>query len=97
MHRESLFTILEGIVDTDKYWNPVFFPFVMKDKTWEGRIPKGTPMCQVIPFKRDEWKMNLKPEFENSYKKEEVSKIANMVGHGIDIYKKNWWTRKHFD
>ena len=97
MHRDSLFTILEGIVDTDKYIHPVFFPFVMKDKTWEGIIPAGTPICQVVPFKRDLWKMKLIENIDNDYKTAYVDKIAKMVGHGIDIYKKNWWTRKHFD
>jgi hypothetical protein len=59
MHRESVFTILPGIVDTDHYSAPVNFPFVLNDATWEGLIPAGTPMAQVIPFKRDDWKMSI--------------------------------------
>jgi hypothetical protein len=58
-HRESPFSILEGIVDTDTYDNAVNFPFVMKDTKFEGLIPAGTPIAQVIPFKRDSWKMEL--------------------------------------
>jgi len=59
MHRESVFTILPGVVDTDEYTAPVNFPFVLNDVTFEGLIPAGTPMAQVIPFKRDSWKMEL--------------------------------------
>ena len=59
LHRESLFTILPGIVDTDTYTPPVNFPFVINDPTFEGIIPKGTPIAQVIPFKRDNWQMEI--------------------------------------
>jgi hypothetical protein len=59
MHRPSPFTILDGIVDTDKYDAPVNFPFVLNDWSFEGLIPAGTPLAQVIPFKRDSWKMSI--------------------------------------
>ena len=55
-HRESVFTILPGIVDTDQYYAPVNFPFVINDPLFEGLRPAGTPIAQVIPFKRDSWK-----------------------------------------
>jgi hypothetical protein len=58
-HRDSVFTILPGVVDTDKYNAPVNFPFVLNDINFEGLIPAGTPMAQVIPFKRDDWKMSV--------------------------------------
>ena len=60
MHRESVFTILPGTVDTDTYNAPVNFPFVLNQaNTFEGLIPAGTPMAQVIPFKRDSWEMQI--------------------------------------
>jgi len=61
-HRESAFTILPGIVDTDKYTAPVNFPFVLNDIKFEGLIPAGTPIAQAIPFKRDSWQMELGTE-----------------------------------
>ena len=72
MHRESVFTILPGIVDTDEYYAPVNFPFVINDPEFEGLIPKGTPIGQIIPFKRDSWQMEfgnekeLKDQFNNT-------------------------------
>lgn len=67
VHRESSFAIFEGIVDTDTYDNNVNFPFAMKNPSFEGLIPAGTPIAQVIPFKRDNWKMELggKKELEH--------------------------------
>ena len=59
MHRESPFTILQGIVDTDTYNAPINFPFVLNNWEFEGLIPAGTPMAQIIPFKRDFWKMEF--------------------------------------
>lgn len=63
-HRESPFTILPGIVDTDKYFAPVNFPFVLNDVKFEGLIPAGTPIAQVIPFKRESWEMEFGSNLE---------------------------------
>jgi len=59
MHRESVFTILPGVVDTDQYNAPVNFPFVLNNIKFEGLIPAGTPMAQVIPFKRESCEMSI--------------------------------------
>jgi len=54
-HRDDLpFYCLPAIVDTDKHPISVNFPFLMR-KGFQGVIPMGTPMIQVIPFKRDVW------------------------------------------
>jgi hypothetical protein len=93
MHRESIFTILPGIVDTDTYSAPVNFPFVINDPTFEGLIPKGTPIAQVIPFKRDSWNMEIgtKEEFDRQNK---VSK--KLQSKFFDRYKSMFWTRKEY-
>ena len=59
MHRNSVFTILDGVVDTDTYDAAVNFPFVLNDWGFEGLIPAGTPMAQVIPFQRESWEMKI--------------------------------------
>jgi hypothetical protein len=59
MHHDLPFTIMPGIVDTDKYVAPVNFPFTTNDPDFEGLIPAGTPIAQVIPFKRENWQMNF--------------------------------------
>lgn len=48
------FQSFSGIVDSDEFHGDVNTPFVIK-KGFSGIIPRGTPMMQVIPFKRDEW------------------------------------------
>jgi hypothetical protein len=47
------------VVDTDTYTSPVNFPFTLNDPKFEGLIPAGTPIAQVIPFKREQWEMSF--------------------------------------
>ena len=92
-HRESVFTILPGIVDTDQYTTAVNFPFVINDPAFEGLIPKGTSIAQVIPFKRNSWTMELgnKKDLEAQVK---VSK--KLRSKFFDRYKSMFWTKKEY-
>lgn len=49
----GIFDIIAGIVDTDTYRAPVHFPFFPTGPDGLHVIEKGSPMVQVIPFKRD--------------------------------------------
>lgn len=92
-HRESVFTILPGIVDTDTYTAPVNFPFVINNPEFEGMIPKGTPIVQVIPFKRDSWNMQI-GEAKDYHQQNDVSK--KLVSKFFDKYKTMFWSKKEF-
>jgi len=94
MHREAPFTILPAIVDTDNYKAPINFPFVMNDKNWEGLIPTGTPIAQIIPFKREQWKM----EFGKEKELDEIKKIQKKLNIAFwDRYKRFYWYRKEYN
>ena len=93
MHRESIFTILPGIVDTDTYTAPVNFPFVINDPNFEGLIPKGTPIAQVIPFKRESWQIKIGSEKEF---KEQNSINQKLNTKFFDRYKSMFWNRKEY-
>jgi len=56
-HMETRFKILDGVVDTDSYYNNVNFPFVWTAGDGEFFIPQGTPLVQVIPFVRSEFEI----------------------------------------
>jgi len=49
---------LTAVIDTDRLETLANSPFVISED-FEGIIPKGTPMFQVIPFKRDKWSMEI--------------------------------------
>ena len=93
MHQEeSPIKILDGIVDTDKQ-HFVNFPFVYKDPNFEGIIPAGTPIAQIIPFKRESWKLEI--DNEKDIKKIQKSKKeigANIFGQYRDFN----WNRKEY-
>lgn len=49
---------LTGLVNTDTYRNQITFFFHIK-YPFEGVIKQGTPLVQLIPIKREEWKHEI--------------------------------------
>jgi len=92
-HRESLFTIFTGIVDTDQYTAPVNFPFVFNDPSFEGLIPKGTPIAQVIPIKRESWGIKIGNQKDYNEQRKNSIKLQTKF---FDRYKSMFWTRKEY-
>jgi hypothetical protein len=52
------FRAISGIVDTDILETDINTPILIK-KGFEGIIEKGTPMFQIIPFKRENWESDF--------------------------------------
>jgi hypothetical protein len=90
---DDRFFIIPAIVDTDTFIDEINFPIVINGDKYtvlEDLIKKGTPYVQVIPFKRDKWKMKTKPR-----KSKEIQNVR--VFHNlkiINIYKDKWWSKK---
>jgi hypothetical protein len=50
------FTTLTGLVDCDAFHHsPVNFPVRWHDPGFNGVLPKGTPVAQCLPIKREVW------------------------------------------
>ena len=79
------FYTLSGIVDTDKHPVAVNFPFLIRNG-WSGLIEEGTPIVQVIPFKRTEWESEIVMG-DNSEGELEYRKATKKLMHR---YKNNW-------
>jgi hypothetical protein len=92
-HRPSIFTILDGVVDTDTYTAPVNFPFVFNEPDFEGIIPAGTPIAQVIPFKRESWKMELGSKEQETEVKTTLAQLNSKI---FDRYKSMFWQKKSY-
>jgi len=56
----SRFTIMPGIIDTDKHDWVITTMAYTKEK--DLRILPGEKLVQIVPFKRDNWEMTLKTE-----------------------------------
>ena len=93
LHREKLpINIYEGVVDTDTYHLPVQFPCQLTDPNFEGIIPAGTPIVQVIPFKRESFEMEITKQ--NEAYKDKITNKLNLTF--FDKYKDRFWSRKEY-
>jgi len=90
---DDRFSIIPGIVDTDTFPNEINFPIIINGDKYpvlETLLKKGTPYVQIIPFKRDSWKMETKPR-----KQKEIQNSRLFYGFKlINIYKDKYWNKK---
>lgn len=94
MHNPNgMFTIMPGIVDTDTYCAAVNFPFVLNDISWEGLIPAGTLLAQVIPFLRDDWEMRIGNASDVAASARVTTRLRSVWWNA---YKRQFWTRKNY-
>jgi hypothetical protein len=87
-NKDDRFEIIPGIVDTDCFNSEVNFPIIIngyKYETLETTIKAGTPYVQVIPFKKESWKMILKEKKEDS-----TLKLFSLL---INKYKRLFWNK----
>ena len=89
---ESRFEIIAGIVDTDTYINTINFPFILHKRDEQFVIKKGEPMVQIIPFKRESYKM-----WSGFYLEKLHSKTLNFLSSKwSDKYKTMFWSKKSY-
>lgn len=91
-NKDDRFEIISGIVDTDTYPQEINFPFVMngdKYPEYSGTIKQGTPYVQIIPFKRDTWKMKI-------HSKDSMKKFGPIAFDFklLHKYKNKFWSKK---
>jgi len=93
MNRFDLpFITLSAIIDAEKTLFSGNLPFFIKED-FEGIIPSGTPIMQLIPFKKENWKLE-----EDSTIQEEAAKnffLTRTVLSGY--YKKTQWRKVNYD
>lgn len=92
-HNDLPFKAIPSVVDTDRSTLEIIFPVWVKNN-FNGIVEKGTPIAQIIPFKRDDWESTFdyyeNKEYENII--EEKNFNSSIVGH----YLKNVWSKKNF-
>jgi hypothetical protein len=88
------FTTLSGVVDSDLFHHtPVgSIPFYVQ-KGFTGIIPVGTPMYQIIPFKRENWESETEP-----FNEAEVLKRNNIMRRRFySAYRDMFWQKKTYN
>jgi len=91
--RDLPFTIFEGIVDTDTYSLPILLPFLLNDVNFEGLIPAGTPIAQILPFKRDSWEMSMGSDKDD---KKIIDDAVRLKAKFFDSYKNQFRQTKRY-
>jgi len=88
------FLTTSGIQDSDMFYHVPFgnYPFLL-DKNFSGIIPKGTPMYQIIPIRRDSWNSKIKKFDEDEMIKRYKKFRINFWG----TYRKMFWVKKTYN
>jgi hypothetical protein len=92
-HFELPFFLTSGIIDSDNFYHVGFpnYPFYFK-RSFNGFLPAGTPMYQMIPIKRNFWKSQIK-----TFNEEKMKKNNYLARHKFfQNYKNNFRFRKTF-
>lgn len=88
------FITYSGVVDTDNYKIPIQFPFsIIKPTKKTFILKKGTPLVQIIPFKRDSWNLEIQKYDEKLTSKNNYDFFSVVK----NSYKRGFWIRKHFE
>lgn len=87
------FFTTSAVIDSDRFYHSSQgnYPFYIK-KNFSGIIPAGTPMYQMIPIKRNNWKSKLHKFDKNVFKKRNAMVQRKMFGG----YKKEFWQKKEY-
>ena len=78
------FTTISGIVDTDLFPdNLINFPARWHDETFNGVLPKGTPVAQCMPIRRESWGTRTEPMSPEQAKKLSDTTVAIAEKPGV--------------
>jgi len=86
-HMETRFKIIDGVVDTDTYYNNINFPFLWTGEDGEYVIPQGTPLVQVIPF--------IRADFEASYSETDIDRRTKTRAALSAVMRNGYKTKFH--
>ena len=90
---DDRFSIIPAIVDTDNFPNEINFPIVINGDKYpvlETVIKKGTPYVQIIPFKRESWKMIFKSRTQKECQTSRLFLSLKL----LNVYKEKYWNKK---
>ena len=81
--------VLSGVVDTDAFPTPVNFPFVVTAGDGVHVLPKGTPLVQVIPFRRADAAISGVVRAESDREQQERVRTYRSIRSGAGWYRRH--------
>jgi hypothetical protein len=86
------FRAMQAIIDYDKTTHALYPPMFLKEG-FEGIIERGTPMFQIIPFKRNNWVSKFS-FLEDGY--DQINIDRDVKATLVNNYVKNYWEKKSY-
>lgn len=87
------FTTITGLVDCDRYKDSlVHFPARWHDPDFSGVLPKGTPVAQCIPVKRETWTRELASLTEDEASR--LRGVTSAIKREDSIYRREFRAKK---
>ncbi len=88
---DARFEIASGVVDTDSYKTLIHFPFFATVGDGVYIVEKGTPIAQVIPFRRDASPLSMRAEVrsESDAEARERERLRRVTNADVGWYREN--------
>ena len=91
-HFEAQIMPLAGVVETDTFYRPVALPtMVLIQPNTELLLKAGTPLAQVIPFRRESWRSTRGP-----WDNEKMAEVEVALQNNAHLYKETYWQKKSY-
>jgi hypothetical protein len=83
------FTTLTGLVDCDTYRDSwIHFPAHWHDANFQGLLPKGTPVAQCVPIKRQVWSVRTESFSDEDARRAE--QLTTEIGREKGVYRRRF-------
>jgi hypothetical protein len=83
------FVTATGLVDSDRYFdNFVNIPARWHDLSFDGVLPRGTPIAQCIPVKREIWEETI--EVMDTDAAQRLLNVSGAIGKQPGVYRKQF-------
>jgi hypothetical protein len=86
------FQTMSAVMDGGYTLSPHAFVTFFLQEGFEGIIPQGTPIAQIIPYKNESWAAEKTEGIAN---KGEISRLKSSAVYS-GWYKNTWWTKKDY-
>jgi hypothetical protein len=83
------FTTLTGLVDSDRYHDAwINFPAHWHDTNFSGVLPKGTPVAQCFPVRRETWAVRTATFTDEEAQR--THEVLNAIGREKGVYRRRY-------
>lgn len=83
---------LTGVVQSDKYFKPINFPFYLRGNSSTHELKRGTPVVQVVPFLRGSMISDYKVATASSVEQLAQKELESAMEEMPSVYRKKMWT-----